>query len=128
MQQRSRDEWRFRWLEEFRDDVRFAIRQMRRSPTFTAVAAVTLLIVILAYAGIAVDRHLADRAVQEAKRLRAHVIELEDASVREQRVRALGDVVQGPPNEHVTLGFGMISQTNGAATACYDVANFQVCP
>jgi len=43
-----------------------------------AVAAVTLLIVVLAYAGIAVDRHLADRAVQEAKRLRAHVLELEE--------------------------------------------------
>ncbi|MBY0494848.1 MAG: ABC transporter permease [Cyanobacteria bacterium] len=42
LQQRSRDEWRFRWLEEFRDDVRFAIRQMRRSPMFTAVAAITL--------------------------------------------------------------------------------------
>ena len=42
LQQRSRDEWRFRWLEEFRADVRFAIRQMRRSPSFTVVAAVTL--------------------------------------------------------------------------------------
>ena len=44
----------------------------------TAVAAVTLLIAVLAYAGIAVDRHLADRAVQEAKRLRTHVLELEE--------------------------------------------------
>lgn len=43
-----------------------------------AVAAVTLLIVILAYAGLAVDRHLANRAVQEARRLRAHVVELEE--------------------------------------------------
>jgi len=42
LQQRSRDEWRFRWLEEFHADVRFAIRQMRRSPSFTVVAAVTL--------------------------------------------------------------------------------------
>ncbi|MBO6633608.1 MHYT domain-containing protein [Parvibaculum sp.] len=47
-------------------------------PLAIAVAAVTLLIVILAYAGIAVDRHLAGRAVQEARRLRAHVLELED--------------------------------------------------
>lgn len=46
-------------------------------PLAIAVAAVTLLIVVLAYAGIAVDRHLADRAVQEARRLRAHVVELE---------------------------------------------------
>jgi len=42
LQQRSRDEWRFRWLEEFHADVRFAIRQMRRSPSFTVVAAATL--------------------------------------------------------------------------------------
>jgi putative ABC transport system permease protein len=42
LQQRSRDEWRFRWLEEFHADVRFAIRQMRRSPSFTLVAAATL--------------------------------------------------------------------------------------
>ena len=43
-----------------------------------AVAAVTLLIVVLAYAGIAVDRHLADLTVKEARRLRAHVLELEE--------------------------------------------------
>ena len=42
LQQRSRDEWRFLWLEEFHADVRFAIRQMRRSPSFTVVAAMTL--------------------------------------------------------------------------------------
>ncbi len=42
LQQRSRDEWRFRWLEEFNTDVRFAVRQMRRSPSFTVVASVTL--------------------------------------------------------------------------------------
>lgn len=43
-----------------------------------AIAAVSLLIVILAYAGIAMDRHLAHRAVQEARRLRAYVTELEE--------------------------------------------------
>jgi putative ABC transport system permease protein len=42
LQQRSRDEWRFRWFEEFFADTRFAIRQMRRSPSFTLVATVTL--------------------------------------------------------------------------------------
>jgi hypothetical protein len=30
------------WLDEFRDDVTFAIRQLRRSPGFTLVAALTL--------------------------------------------------------------------------------------
>jgi putative ABC transport system permease protein len=30
------------WLEEFRDDLTFAIRQLRRSPAFTFVAALTL--------------------------------------------------------------------------------------
>ena len=30
------------WLEEFRDDVTFALRQLRRTPAFTLVAALTL--------------------------------------------------------------------------------------
>ena len=30
------------WLEEFRDDVRFAVRQLRMSPGFTLVATITL--------------------------------------------------------------------------------------
>lgn len=43
-----------------------------------AVTAVTLFIMALALVGTAVDRHLADRAVQETKRLRAHIQELEE--------------------------------------------------
>ncbi|HET9385461.1 MAG TPA: ABC transporter permease [Gemmatimonadales bacterium] len=31
-----------RWLEEFRDDVRFALRQLKMSPGFTLVATITL--------------------------------------------------------------------------------------
>ena len=31
-----------RWIEERRDDVRFALRQLKASPAFTAVAAITL--------------------------------------------------------------------------------------
>ena len=31
-----------RWLDEFRDDVRFAVRQLRMSPGFTLVATITL--------------------------------------------------------------------------------------
>ena len=30
------------WLEELRDDVKFAVRQLRSSPAFTLVAAITL--------------------------------------------------------------------------------------
>ena len=30
------------WIEEFRDDVRFAVRQLKASPAFTSVAAITL--------------------------------------------------------------------------------------
>jgi putative ABC transport system permease protein len=33
---------RTRWLEEFRDDVRFAVRQLKMAPGFTFVAAITL--------------------------------------------------------------------------------------
>ena len=33
---------RTQWLEEFRDDVRFAVRQLRMSPGFTLVATITL--------------------------------------------------------------------------------------
>jgi putative ABC transport system permease protein len=42
IQERARDEWRFRWFEEFRTDLRFAIRQLKRAPAFTLVAALTL--------------------------------------------------------------------------------------
>src|SRR5262245_15235338 len=30
------------WLEEFRDDMMYAVRQLRRAPAFTGVAAMTL--------------------------------------------------------------------------------------
>lgn len=30
IQERARDEWRFRWFDEFRSDVRFAIRQLKK--------------------------------------------------------------------------------------------------
>lgn len=43
-----------------------------------SIAVVTLLIGAFGFAGAALDRHLARRAVQEAKRLRAHVLELEE--------------------------------------------------
>src|SRR5690606_4162229 len=52
----------------------------QRISSFTlafAVAAVIFLLTIVSYAGLAIERYLAHRAVQEAKRLRAYVTELE---------------------------------------------------
>jgi ABC-type antimicrobial peptide transport system permease subunit len=40
------------WIEELRDDLRFAIRQLRRAPAFTAVVALTLALGIGANAAI----------------------------------------------------------------------------
>ncbi|ABS63550.1 integral membrane sensor signal transduction histidine kinase [Parvibaculum lavamentivorans DS-1] len=53
-----------------------------------AVAAVTLLIVILAFVGSAVERHLADRSVQETIRLRAHVLELDETRKQLEKTSA----------------------------------------
>ena len=39
---REREMRMTRWIEELTDDVRFALRQLRRSPGFTLVAAITL--------------------------------------------------------------------------------------
>ena len=38
----SRDMWTTQWLEDFLKDIRFAVRQMRRTPGFTVVAVLTL--------------------------------------------------------------------------------------
>ena len=42
IEERSREVWTWPWLESMWGDVRFAMRQLRRSPGFTAAAVMTL--------------------------------------------------------------------------------------
>ena len=44
--ERGRDVWGWRWLDETFQDVRFAIRGLRRSPGFAAAAILTLALAI----------------------------------------------------------------------------------
>jgi hypothetical protein len=42
LKETSREMWGFPWLESLVQDVRYGLRQLRRNPGFTAVAALTL--------------------------------------------------------------------------------------
>lgn len=42
IEEQAREVWKWRWIEDLLSDVRFAVRQLRKSPAFAAAGALTL--------------------------------------------------------------------------------------
>jgi len=42
IEEQAREVWRWRWIENLFSDVRFSLRQLRRSPAFAVAGALTL--------------------------------------------------------------------------------------
>src|SRR3989442_11017926 len=42
IEEQAREVWRWRWIEDLFSDVRFSLRQLRRSPAFAVAGAVSL--------------------------------------------------------------------------------------
>jgi putative ABC transport system permease protein len=52
IEQQAREVWKRRWLEDFLSDVRFGLRQLRKSPAFAVAGALTLAVGIGANAAV----------------------------------------------------------------------------
>lgn len=100
-QEQSREAWRFRWLEDFVADVRYALRSFRRTPAFALTAVLSLALGIGATSAIytAVDAVLWKPLAVEKPQ------ELVNFSVLRQ---------QSEPDHHLPVAF--ISQLRKAET------------
>ena len=87
---RDRDMRVMQWLEEFRNDVKFALRQLRRAPVFAAVAIITLALGIGANSAIfaLVDATLLRPLPFPASRSAGNAVGADRGNTAEPRVAA----------------------------------------
>ncbi len=108
-ERRDREMRLMEWLDEFRHDIRFALRQMRAAPTFTAVAVLTLALGIGANSAIFA---LADAALLRPLPFRDpdQVVVLRERTPSGARTGVsplnLADWQAGSPSLTATAGFG----------------------